>query len=450
MGMTNQFGIFSWSLSAFENSQVLSLYGSVSKMQRVGPSPSPRFFAELLVRSAHEQALATLLFGMMVCWPATVSCQKATMEHQEARRRTAEDDKAYRLLYSFGTHLQYADLLYPRNTHQTLGQYFDYPNNIYNISERRMKGLSDFLPTNASDRLKKDEAVHNPGPSKVRLERLLNAEMSDLYKTYASASPRLVEVLGKAPRPGITPRISVRGGITASMDSTNKNSVPEISTNPSFLRSVLISAPAFLSLLEAEEDSNNESPEPSEETNWFRLGPREIAYNHLLLFSVLRNQPLSDFSREDESFRLDVLFGEFAFKGVITFVLAHEMGHIVLKHPDLESVSCEQIKKNELQADAFAIVLTYARFKSLERKFSGPQDERSEDEGEGLVQAVTDAMGKGHSAFFKTVYGLAGFDKQPQCYPSPEERMAAAESIYERVADEDERGSLGLQKPSKR
>ena len=353
------------------------------------------------------------------------------IQKQQHPKRTHEEIEAYKQLVAFATYLKYADLLYPKSTHQSDDAYFEYPNNWMNAGTRRSSDEREFVPSNADEVLKKDESAPVPAETITQLEKLLNFQVVQLYATCQKRLPEFVKVLNQHPDLNAKARVRVEPKGDAFMQSyPAEDKVPHIiETNPAFLRSVLLALPSVLVLLDKQLSANVESR--SSEPQLSDMGPRELAYNNLLLYSLLRGStPLSLFPNEDGQFRTEAFLGEFAFRSVLTFVLAHEIGHIVLGH--FTKATCEQSQQHELEADAFATVMALEQFGELRKQYFEGFDR-------GYESMFAEGMSQGHRAFFEIVYGLAGFDrvKQSGCqYPTPAVRLAASETVISKAEDE--------------
>ncbi len=107
--------------------------------------------------------------------------------------------------------------------------------------------------------------------------------------------------------------------------------------------------------------------------------------------------------------------------GVLLFVTAHEMGHVVLGHLDAQRarrfVSSEDRKNAERQADDFAVTLLALATGQL-----------APFEGTGLTSVAT-----GFEGFFRRTYKNAGWSEESDTHPPSAERLARARKLYAEI-----------------
>lgn len=106
------------------------------------------------------------------------------------------------------------------------------------------------------------------------------------------------------------------------------------------------------------------------------------------------------------------------YAGVLLFVTAHEIGHVVLGHLDLQKarrfLSAEHRRSAEQQADDFAVTLLALATPELVLF-----------DGVGLSSVAT-----GFEGFFGHTYRNAGWSEDADSHPTSAERLARARTLY--------------------
>jgi hypothetical protein len=361
-------------------------------------------------------------------------------DSNQKKKKTAEEVEVYRQLYAIATHLQYSDALYPVNTHRSVDDWLGYENNIYFVAQRKGEGKSPaYVPTNAESQLKVDEAVPLTPSRSAKLKSLLNLEIVNLCRIYRTNRSQVEKRIGRYPVLGVCPPVLVAKAPEAFLESRSGEKVTAaIISSPTFIRDLLLATPSMLGIVEKQlrppksyDPPESVLEEEREEDEYLARGPRVLTYEYFLMFSALRGPtPLESLPMEDSTFQGEALLSELAFKSLISFVLAHELGHIVLGHHSTSHISCDRFQENELQADAFATIITYDRFTILEKKFVGEET--------GYADMIASGMDTGAQGFLETVYSLAGFDgPQMGCqYPLPKDRLTASSEMIEKLEDD--------------
>lgn len=127
---------------------------------------------------------------------------------------------------------------------------------------------------------------------------------------------------------------------------------------------------------------------------------------------------------------------ESSFMGAVQFLVAHEVGHLVLGHFPLSPV-CHEAIARELAADRHAALVSLLvqadSLPGLRLQASGGSIGAN---GADAIQRLSASPAPAVAQFFRHAYGLAGFDANlaaaPGChYPSPADREAAVGPLYD-------------------
>jgi hypothetical protein len=124
-----------------------------------------------------------------------------------------------------------------------------------------------------------------------------------------------------------------------------------------------------------------------------------------------------------------------AYRGTVLFLVAHELGHLALRHPPITEVTeseCARFDAQELEADCYAAFLLSDLFRAT--AVSSLFALGGEDHHTGLSSYM------GGNDFFEVMYSLAGFDRPASAksclYPAKATRLAAVNGVADRVAAE--------------
>jgi len=166
------------------------------------------------------------------------------------------------------------------------------------------------------------------------------------------------------------------------------------------------------------------------------------------MINALRLDPSESFTLLLAKWELEAY--EPLYRGSQRFLLAHEIGHTVLKHHALRDPSgtvghCAARRRMEYEADAYAVVLLGYRIRKAVVRDRSTQDEGLRDVPEDMFAGLT-----GYRNFFEYTYKIAGFGgdgKDPTCeYPSVAERFEAAAALYDKLRSADWTGPRNIVK----